>query len=340
MALIKCPNCNNEVSDTIDTCIHCGYNLRNNTDTNQNIFQNYNKKFNIKKLLLLILLIIVVGYFIFNLIFRTKEQESEKYSFVNIGNSSWISSQKNGAVTAYQFKDNENCEWFLSMNSGATFISVGTCTYTTTSDTITMHYPNSKKTYTYSYKFYKEKYTGDKSNPYYGKTFVYVYLDDERYMNTMPLEGKDDLESNNFNIQEIKPAKLNKDEVEYIYEVKNANKLPSNLKPNSYVDIYFSGFEDDLILSGNLINNVRILDVRDENNNTIDTSINKEIPTVIKLAVPKDMYYLLHNITRLSEINDIELTLINVQTSTDENTQIASEGLYNYILSKSIFIND
>ena len=52
------------------------------------------------------------------------------------------------------------------------------------------------------------------------------------------------------------------------------------------------------------------------------------------------MYYLLHNITRLSEINDIELTLINVQTSTDENTQIASEGLYNYILSKSIFIND
>lgn len=29
MSLIKCPECNKEVSDSIDACIHCGYRLNN-----------------------------------------------------------------------------------------------------------------------------------------------------------------------------------------------------------------------------------------------------------------------------------------------------------------------
>ena len=29
MALIKCPECNKEISDSVDTCIHCGYRLNN-----------------------------------------------------------------------------------------------------------------------------------------------------------------------------------------------------------------------------------------------------------------------------------------------------------------------
>lgn len=35
MALIRCPECNKEISDTVDTCIHCGYKL-NNKKTNPN----------------------------------------------------------------------------------------------------------------------------------------------------------------------------------------------------------------------------------------------------------------------------------------------------------------
>ena len=29
MALIRCPECGKEVSDTCDSCIHCGYRLKN-----------------------------------------------------------------------------------------------------------------------------------------------------------------------------------------------------------------------------------------------------------------------------------------------------------------------
>lgn len=41
MALIKCPECNKEISDTSDTCIHCGYKIKNTIDSNQDV-QNTN----------------------------------------------------------------------------------------------------------------------------------------------------------------------------------------------------------------------------------------------------------------------------------------------------------
>ncbi len=49
---------------------------------------------------------------------------------------------------------------------------------------IVIKFPSINTEHTYKYKFYSQKYTEDKNNPYYGKTFIYVYLDDERYMNT------------------------------------------------------------------------------------------------------------------------------------------------------------
>ena len=35
MALIECPECNRENNDNVDTCVYCGYNLKNNEDSNQ-----------------------------------------------------------------------------------------------------------------------------------------------------------------------------------------------------------------------------------------------------------------------------------------------------------------
>lgn len=48
MALIKCPECNQDVSDKADICIHCGYPL--NMDFNNKITSNYYKiqLFNLK----------------------------------------------------------------------------------------------------------------------------------------------------------------------------------------------------------------------------------------------------------------------------------------------------
>ena len=60
MALIKCPECKNNISDQADVCPKCGYEINNNNKTNKN-----NKKIDYKYLLIG-LLIVVVGFYMLN----------------------------------------------------------------------------------------------------------------------------------------------------------------------------------------------------------------------------------------------------------------------------------
>ncbi|MBQ6546430.1 MAG: zinc ribbon domain-containing protein [Bacilli bacterium] len=55
MSLIKCPECNKEISDSIKTCIHCGYKLNDKEA----------KKSNNKLTIAIALLLIFVGAFIY-----------------------------------------------------------------------------------------------------------------------------------------------------------------------------------------------------------------------------------------------------------------------------------
>lgn len=60
MALIKCPECKNNISDQADVCPKCGYEINGNNKNNKT-----NKKFDYKYLLIG-LLIIVVGFYMLN----------------------------------------------------------------------------------------------------------------------------------------------------------------------------------------------------------------------------------------------------------------------------------
>ena len=60
MALIKCPECKNNISDKADVCPKCGYEINNNNKNNKT-----DKKFDYKYLLIG-LLIIVVGFYMLN----------------------------------------------------------------------------------------------------------------------------------------------------------------------------------------------------------------------------------------------------------------------------------
>lgn len=60
MALIKCPECKNNISDQADVCPKCGYEINSNNKSNKN-----SKKIDYKYLLIG-LLIIVVGFYMLN----------------------------------------------------------------------------------------------------------------------------------------------------------------------------------------------------------------------------------------------------------------------------------
>lgn len=64
MALIKCPECKNNISDQAETCPKCGYELKKQKTTNNTTKTKQNFNFNNKYLLIGIVLVVVVIYFL------------------------------------------------------------------------------------------------------------------------------------------------------------------------------------------------------------------------------------------------------------------------------------
>ena len=62
MALIKCPECGNKMSDKAENCPHCGYSLKKMPDNNN--LKDLKNKWN-NKYILVILVLLVGGYFLF-----------------------------------------------------------------------------------------------------------------------------------------------------------------------------------------------------------------------------------------------------------------------------------
>ena len=65
MALINCPECNKEISDKVESCIHCGYSIENNNKNNKTTLDSKRKdkksKFKLYPIIILMLLIFLVG---------------------------------------------------------------------------------------------------------------------------------------------------------------------------------------------------------------------------------------------------------------------------------------
>ena len=62
MALIKCPECDKNISDKAESCPHCGYSFEKKA--NNNTLETLKGKWN-NKYLLVLLVLLVGGYFIF-----------------------------------------------------------------------------------------------------------------------------------------------------------------------------------------------------------------------------------------------------------------------------------
>ena len=68
MALIKCPECNKNISDKAEACPHCGYNLKqkSNRINTENVLDNLKGKWDNKYLIILLLLIVGIYFIFFN----------------------------------------------------------------------------------------------------------------------------------------------------------------------------------------------------------------------------------------------------------------------------------
>ena len=102
MALMKCPECNKEISDTTTVCIHCGYKIGNNS-------QIYIHPF-IKKIVPIIFVLLVI--FIIININKNNESDSSDNLVSCDDLSYFIDSSKTSYSSEYGYSINKtSCEF-------------------------------------------------------------------------------------------------------------------------------------------------------------------------------------------------------------------------------------
>lgn len=128
--------------------------------------------------------------------------------------------------------------------------------------------------------------------------------------------------------------------ISYNFSVDVRTTYGNSMYPGNYVDVYFKGEEQSKVLLGKMIENVRILAVKDGNGDHVfESNEQKRIPSQVVLAVTNEMQSLLR---RAEYIKNVEIILIpsNVSyVSDDPNTvvtSITSEYIREYIRDRSI----
>jgi len=94
MALIKCPECNNEISDSINNCIYCGYKINNNSN-----------KTSIVKIILVVIALLIFGMIM--------------YKNINNKKATNPSNQENDTITSNDNLEKcSNSAYFISLLQG------------------------------------------------------------------------------------------------------------------------------------------------------------------------------------------------------------------------------
>lgn len=128
------------------------------------------------------------------------------------------------------------------------------------------------------------------------------------------------------------------------YPVTLASTYANSMAPGSYINIYYKSLNDnDEIMFGKFISNIKVLDVKDSSGQHVfENSEETRTPAYMLFAVPEETHLLLRKALYLDEY-DVELILIpNTATLTDEDkntVRVSSDDIENFINSKTAFVS-
>lgn len=106
-----------------------------------------------------------------------------------------------------------------------------------------------------------------------------------------------------------------------------------------YIDLWFNGEDDtNKIIYTNLVKSIRVLDVRDSAGVSLEHANSTGEPAELLFAVPDDMYSLL---VKAEQVGTLEPVPRNRNYTADPGeTEVVSEYVVQYVLSKSVTIPD
>lgn len=122
----------------------------------------------------------------------------------------------------------------------------------------------------------------------------------------------------------------------------NTNSTYGNsIFPNNYIDIYLKALDPDgKPMVGKLIENVKVLAVKDKNGRHVfENSEEERTPAIIIFAVPEDMHLLLRNAVELSNVKTVSTELIPVPTTESYSAEPGALRLTSTSLKTFIELN-
>lgn len=115
----------------------------------------------------------------------------------------------------------------------------------------------------------------------------------------------------------------------------------NSIYPGNYIDLYLKALNTDgKVIVGKLIENIKVLAVKDRNGQQVfENSEEERTPSIIIFAVPNDMYLLLRKATYLSNIKEISAELIPVPTTQSYSVEPGTLSLTSTYLQSFIELN-
>lgn len=122
----------------------------------------------------------------------------------------------------------------------------------------------------------------------------------------------------------------------------NTNSTYGNsIFPNNYIDIYLKALDaDGKPMVGKLIENVKVLAVKDKNGRHVfENSEEERTPAIIIFAVPEDMHLLLRHVVELSNVKTVATELIPVPSTESYSAEPGALKLSSTALKSFIELN-
>ena len=97
----------------------------------------------------------------------------------------------------------------------------------------------------------------------------------------------------------------------------------NSIFPNNYIDLYFKALnEDGKIIVGKLVENIKVLAVKDKSGRHVfENSDEERTPSIIIFAVPEDLHIMLRKAIYLSNVREISAELIPVPSTQSYSTE-------------------
>lgn len=133
--------------------------------------------------------------------------------------------------------------------------------------------------------------------------------------------------------------------IPYNFDVNMKSTYGNSIYPGNYVDVYFKGVQNGKLMIGKLLENVKVLSVKDASGRPVfETSDNDRVPSQIIFAVTPEIHLLLRKAEYLSAVNIIIVpnnTSLKLEDGEEDvAVTVKSETIKNFIEEQSVYVDE